>query len=102
MSWIKEQNEMKEKNKQEVNEVLQQFSSNPTCKQKLYNRCKSIIDHDEWYTGKERQQVYLEASKCKFFSKKQKNSLSYSSIVKRDEEYYDDGATSDEDRRWCD
>ena len=50
-------NEMKEKNKQEVNEVLLQFSSDSVCKQTLYNRCKSIIDHDEWYTEQQRHQI---------------------------------------------
>lgn len=99
MSWLIE---MKEKNKKEVNEVLLQFSSDSICKQTLYNRCKSIIDHDEWYTEEQRHQIYIEASKCTLFSTKQKNSLSYSSIIKHEDEDYDDGATSDENRRWRD
>ena len=90
------------KNKQEVNEVLLQFTKESVCKQTLYNRCKSIVDHDEWYTELQRRQIYQEALKCTFFSKKQKNSLAYSSIINYDDEYYDDGATSDENRRWCD
>ena len=58
------------KNKQEVNEVLLQFTKESVCKQTLYNRCKSIVDHDEWYTELQRRQIYQEALKCTFFSKK--------------------------------
>ena len=94
-----------EKNEQEVKEVLLQLTMDTmdsVSKQTLYNRCKSIIDHDCWYTKQQRDQIYQEALKCKFFTKKQKDSLAHSSIGNNEYEYEDDGADSDEDRRWCD
>ena len=98
------------KNKIEINEVLELLNTykNKTIidhniKNKIYNRCKSIIDHDEWYSDDDRNSIYQTACNVSFFTEKQKNALSYSSIVKNyNEEYVYDGATSDEDRRWRD
>ena len=83
-------------NKKEVNEVLELIN--------LYNICKSIIDHDKWYTEEDIDIIYENACKLPFFTNKQINSFSYSNILNNnDDEYnYDDGETSDEDRRWCD
>ena len=98
------------KNKIEINEVLKLinlYKNNKIIdnkiKNNLYNRCKSIIDHDEWYTVEDINIIYENANKLYFFSKKQKKSLTYSSIIKNIYEGpYDDGATNDEHRRWCD
>jgi len=98
-------------NKIEINEVLNLINLYKNdeiidlkIKNKLYSRCKSIVDHDDWYSVEDINIIYKNASQFKFFSNKQKKSLSYSSMIKnKDEEYdYDDGANSDEDRRWCD
>ena len=104
------QMELKNINKKEVREVLElidSYKSNTNidaiAKNRLYNRCKSIIDHDEWYTEEQMNSIYDNASTLTIFSKKQKRSLMYSNIVKREEYYdYDDGANSDEARRWRD
>ena len=99
------------KNKIEITEVLQlldackkKINIDHNTRNKIYNRCKSIIDHDEWYKNEDRNNVYQAACNLSFFTEKQKDALSYSSIINSDnEEYiYNDGATSDEDRRWCD
>ena len=98
-------------NKKEVNEVLELINLyknskiiDNKIKDNLYNRCKSIIDHDKWYTEEDIDIIYENACKLPFFTNKQINSFSYSNILNNnDDEYnYDDGATSDEDRRWCD
>ena len=100
-----------EKNKNEVNELLKLMEENTDkykidnkIKNIIYNKSKSIIDHDLWYSKNDRELIYQKACELKFLSKKQKNSLSYSSINYDDDNCYnyDDGATSDEDRRWCD
>ena len=98
-------------NKTEINEVLKLidlYKNNKIIdfkiKNNLYNRIKSIIDHDEWYTDYDRKMIYENAAVLSFLSNKQKKSLSYSSIIKKYDnsaDYYDD-ADSDEDRRWCD
>ena len=103
------------KNYQEFNDVCElmdkyknELQIDVKTKNKIYNRAKSIIDHNWWYTDKQRQLINQKASVLHFFTKKQKKALTFSSIQKNNENYeknnerYDDGATSDEDRRWCD
>ena len=92
----------------EVQKLINLYKNNKIIdnkiKNNLYNRCKSIIDHDEWYTVKDRHIIHKNACNLYFFSKKQKKSLLYSNIIKKDsdDDYCSDGADSDENRRWCD
>ncbi len=82
----------KENNKQEVEEVISLLESYKQIKKldtkkkcSLYNRCKSIVDHDDWYTKEQRNLIYHHANEISFFSKKQKSSLGHCSIVQPDD-----------------
>lgn len=79
----------------EVNRLIDEMISvnyiDNNKKNKIYSRVKNIIDHDLWYSQKERENLYLKCQKVKFFTQKQKDSLKYSSIIERYHEEYEDG-----------
>ena len=100
---------LKEKNRQEVQDVIKRMKEykfsvhDPKVKNSLYNRCKSIIDHDFWYSEIDRTTVAKIANETLTLTPKQKAALKCSCIKPRDEDdYFSDGANSDEDRRWAD
>ena len=86
-----ERNDFSTKNRQEVNDVnkliddamANKYIDNKS-KSQLYNRIKSIIDHDHWYSKEDIEQLYNKAQKCLFFTYKQKKSLEYSSLIERE------------------
>lgn len=87
-----------------IDENKNNFDLNNKTKSILFNKLKSILDHDHWYSLDERKQIFNKSCELYFLTKKQKkvlsNSLSHNSYD--DYEDNDDGAYSDEDRRWCD
>lgn len=87
-----------------IDENKNNFDLDNKTKSILFNKLKSILDHDHWYSLDERKQVFNKSCELYFLTKKQKkvlsNSLSHNSYD--DYEDNDDGANSDEDRRWCD
>ena len=83
-------------------------------KQQIYNRIKKVIDHENWYSNEQINLIQNKSKELLFFTKKQREALTIShrmhainlnhSISNYDQYYcdQDDGANSDEDRRWCD
>lgn len=101
-----------EKNAEDVNSLcslIEEYKNHrkvpPKINNKIYNKAKFIIDHDRWFSQKVREMIYEKVSRLQFITKKQKATLGYSSLggsLYDDDYCYDDGANSDEDRRWCD
>ena len=98
-----------EENKKLLNEIIQLIDENkykPKMNNKLrnhiFNKAKFIIDHDYWFTNNEICNIQNKCYELKFLTEKQKSQLSFSSIQKQEYDYCDDGANSDEDRRWMD
>lgn len=82
-----------EKNKKEINDVLQFIEDNKNeinidnkIKSILFNRMKSIVVHDLWYSKTDREKISKKACELYFFTKKQKESLKYSSLGNYEDE----------------
>lgn len=85
----------KQKNDDEVKDVLRlldEYSNkgfiDNKAKNMLYNRIKSIIDHDEWYLEKNRKEVRDKAKMVKFFTQKQKSSFDVSNIRHHEDDVF--------------
>ena len=86
-----------------IDENKNNFNLDNKTKNLIFNKITSIIEHDHWYSTKERELIYRKSCELYFLTKKQKGVLSGCLSYKGDDDYnYDDGANSDEDRRWCD
>ena len=87
-----------------IDENKKNFDLDNKTKINIFNKLKSILDHDHWYSINERKQIFNNSFEFYFLTKKQKkillNSLSHNSYNNYQDNY--DGADYDEDRRWCD
>ena len=89
----------KEQNNKEITEVLQLIQDNKhnynvdnKIKNIIYNRIKSIIDHDLWYTKDQILQIQNKIGDLYFLTKKQINALKESSLsINSDEDANEDG-----------
>lgn len=90
-----EDRDLKSKNDLEVNSVLSSIQENKsldtTSKNYLYNRVKSIIDHNFWYTKEQITKVRDAALSSTLFTFKQKAQLRVSSIREQWQDEYEDG-----------
>jgi len=96
------------KNLTELSEVVKILQSE-TNDSKIYNRIMKILQHKEWYTEEQRNDVKEFALKFKFFTIKQKKQISNPKDLENnfypDREYDNgtpDGMTHDDWDEYCD
>ena len=95
--------------KKEISETIDILNKttfmNQRDRNKLYNRVKSIIDHNHWYTASEISSVKQLAMKSPLFTVNQKNKFQYSSLTEKSDDYDDgcpDGISQNDWDDYCD